>query len=374
MAKQKSKKRKSETQIKLDKLRSRQRNLKKKKEKSNGDVREMMRVKVLLAHYQGMKLETVAQAYGVGVKTVKEWKKKFEAEENLADEERSGRPSKLNEGQKQQLKMIITWHKEQVWTARHVYTLLVAVFGVSYSVQYIPELLGTLGLSYRKTMHILAKKNNAKREKWIKETLPQLYAQMVQEGWRLLWTDEVGFQTEGTLAKSWGPKGEKTEVPNYGRRGRVNLIGAFELGTGELYAVLTSFRVNAQRFRRFLCHLKRELPHDKLIIVCDNASFHKAKWLQAWYKEQQAWLHVEFLPSYSPDFNPIERLWRWMKTEYTHNQCWASKAGLKRYLRRMLTAISTRTEEVKGVMRQEMERLKLAFELYDTPCPFTIPA
>jgi len=101
-------------------------------------------------------------------------------------------------------------------------------------------------------------------------------------------------------------KGETIEIDNYGRRGRMNLIGAFELGTGQFYGVLTSFRVNAQRFRRFLCHLKREMRTDKLILICDNASFHKAKWFKQWYQQQTDWLHIEFLPGYSPDFNPIE--------------------------------------------------------------------
>jgi len=216
--------------------------------------------------------------------------------------------------------------------------------------------------------------NNAKRQIWIKETLPGLYVKVVQAGWRLFSVDEVGFQTEGTLAYSWGLKGRKTEIDNYGRHGRVNLMGAFELGSGQFYGVLTSFRVNAQRFRRFLCHLKREMPTDKLLLICDNASFHKANWLKEWYQQQQEWLHVEFLPGYSPDFNPIERLWRWIKTESIHNQCWASQKSLKKYLQRVLQNLSHRAEEVKSVMHQEMERLKLTFDFYDTPCPFTLSA
>ena len=367
------KKEKTDRQVKLDKLRGRYQQLKKKKAKSNADVREMMRLKALMAYYDGMKPETVAKCYGVGLKSFKQWLKKFEAEAQVSDNPRSGRPAKLSPPQQETLKAIITRHQEQVWTARHVYILLEAVFRVCYSVKYLPELLRSLGLSYHKAIHTLAKKNNANRQKWIKETLPALYAKLVQEGWRLFSVDEVGFQTEGTLAYSWGLKGQKTEIDNYGRHGRVNLIGAFELGSGQFYGVLTSFRVNAQRFRRFVCHLKREMPTDKLILICDNASFHKAKWLQAWY-QQQAWLHVEFLPGYSPDFNPIERLWRWMKTEYIHNQCWASKKSLKKYLQRILQNLSHQTEEVKSVMRQEMERLKLTFDFYDTPCPFTLPA
>ena len=367
------KKQKSDKQIKLEKLSSRYQRLKKKKEKSHADVREMMRLKALMAYYKGMTLKTVAQAYDIGVKTLKQWVKKFEAETELGDKARSGRPAKLSPGQKQQLKAIITRHKEQVWTARHVYVLLSAVFMVSYAPQYLPELLRSLGLSYHKAVHILIKKNEAKRKKWIQETLPALYVKVIQQGWRLFCMDEVGFQTEGTLAYSWGPKGEKIEIKNYGRHGRVNLMGALEYGSGVFYGVLTSFRVNAQRFRRFLCHLKREMPADKLIIICDNASFHKAKWLKEWYNNQQSWLHVEFLPGYSPDFNPIERLWRWMKKEYIHNECWASQAALRKHLQRVLLTMPQHPEEIKGVMRQEMERLKTAFEFYDTPFPFTIP-
>jgi transposase len=55
----------------------------------------MMRLKALMAYYKGMKLETLVQAYDIGVKSLKQWIKKFEAEAELGDKPRSGRPSKL---------------------------------------------------------------------------------------------------------------------------------------------------------------------------------------------------------------------------------------------------------------------------------------
>lgn len=157
------KKQKSDQQIKLAQLRSRYQQLKKKKAKSQGEVREMLRLKALMAYYRGMKLETVAQAYEVGVKTLQEWIKRFEAEQGLRDQARSGRPAKLSTGQQQQLKAIISRHQEPVWTARHVYVLLEAVFMVCYAPKYIPELRRSLGLSYHKAMHYLVKKNEEKR-------------------------------------------------------------------------------------------------------------------------------------------------------------------------------------------------------------------
>ena len=367
-------KKQSKKQIKLDKLRGRYHQLKKKKEKRNADVREMMRCKALIALYEGVDIETVAKCYGVGVKTLKKWKKSFEAQEKLGDKARSGRPPGLSSAQKQKLKEMITQDNQRVWTARHIYLLIKTTFSVTYSSKYLPELLRALGLSYHKAVHILAKKNAEKRQKWIQETLPALYAKAIKEGWRIFFVDEVGFQTEGTLTYSWGPKGEKIQIKNYGRHGRVNMIGAFELGSGVFYGLLTSFKVKSQRYRRFLCHLKREMRQDKIMVIADNASFHKAKWLQKWYTQQQEWLYVEFLPAYSPDFNPIERLWRWMKTEYIHNQCWVNKAALKKTLQGMLQEMPQRVNEVKSVMRKEIERLRLVFEAYETPFPFTMPA
>jgi len=342
--------------------------------KKRGDVRGVLRAKALKAYYKGIPLETVAKSYDVSPRTFKEWVKRFEREEEVEDQPRSGRPKKLPKDKEEELKQIIVTQNQRVWTARHVFVVLATTFQVVYAVKYIPELLRRLGLSFHKAIHELVKRNNEARRKWIQETLPALYADKIKEGWRIFYQDEVGFQTEGTLAYTWGLKGEKTVIENYGRHGRVNLIGAFELGTGIFYGVLTRFHVNACRFRRFLCHLKHEMRTDKLLLICDNARFHHAKWLKEWVGNQTAWLRLVFLPAYSPDFNPIERLWGWLKDEYTHNRCWHSQTHLLNDLVKMVSELPDRASEVKSVMQQEIERLKQVFEYYQTPVPAALAA
>jgi len=66
------------------------------------------------------------------------------------------------------------------------------------------------------------------------------------------------------------------------------VIDAFELGTGLFYGVQTTFKINAMRFRRFICHLKPTDAYDKMLLICDNARFHKAKWLTAWAEAQKS--------------------------------------------------------------------------------------
>jgi transposase len=303
------------------------------------------------------------------VKSLKKWIKKFETYGvgELEDKEREGRPRKLEEDKLKELKEIIEKQNQRIWVARHIHELLVLTFGVVYSVKYIPELLKQIGLSYHKAVHHLIKKNNEKRRQWIQEKLPEIYGKKIEEGWRIFYQDEVGFQSEGTLGYTWGPKGKKIEIANYGRHGRMNLIGALELGTGKFYGVLTSFRVNAMRFRRFIVHLKREMRTDKILLICDNASFHKAKWLTEWVKMQKEWLILEFLPAYSPDFNPIERLWRWMKTEFIHNKCWKNKKALKQDLLKILAEMPLHADALKSLMKKENERFETICEYYQVP-------
>ncbi|MEI8270697.1 MAG: IS630 family transposase [bacterium] len=338
------------------------------------DTRSILRIKALIAYYNGMSSFVIAKCYEITEKTLKNWIKRFENEEPLNDLSRSGRPNKLSKEQQEALCKMLTDQNQRVWVARHICVWLMITFNVCYSVRYLPEFLRKMGLSFHKAVHMLIKKNNDKRKTWIQETILAIYADKIKQGWRLFFQDEVGFQTEGTLAYSWGQRGKKNEIDNYGRHGRLNLIGAFELGTGVFYGVMTKFRVNASRFRRFLCHLKHEMRTDKIMIICDNARFHKAKWLTEWVSKQNNWLRLEFLPPYSPDFNPIERLWRWIKTEHMHNRCWKTLDELKEHLIQVVKDVKQRSSELTSVMRQEIERLNKIFEFYERQSPFSLLA
>lgn len=342
----------------------------KKKKPTASILRLYTRIKALIAFYKGHTVEQVASCYDISEKSLKRWIKRYERSgcEILSDAERSGRPLKLPKEYQEELKKLIEEQKGRVWVARHVHQIILTVFGVIYSVKYIPELLKKMGLSFHKSIHYLIKKDDEKRRKWIQEKLPEIYKEKQEQGWRIFYQDEVGFQTQGTLAYTWGAQGKKIEIPNYGRHGRMNLLGAFELGTGIFYGVTTSFKVNAMRFRRFICHLKREMRTDKILLICDNAGFHKAKWLTAWIETQSAWLRLEFLPAYSPDFNPIERLWRWMKTEFIHNKCWKSLQELREYLKEILVNVVQCAESLKSLMKKENKRFEKISDYYEVEC------
>ena len=89
---------------------------------------------------------------------------------------------------------------------------------------------------------------------------------------------------------------------------RRNVIGAVSPATGRLISLIVP-HCDTEMFQAFLDTMAREHPASgkRVCLVLDNASWHKTQRLE--------WHHIEkvFLPPYSPDMNPIERLWQYLK-------------------------------------------------------------
>ena len=86
------------------------------------------------------------------------------------------------------------------------------------------------------------------------------------------------------------------------------------------------------------------------------ASVHKAKEFIVWAESHCDRLHLEFLPTYSPDFDPTERLWHLIKTEHMHNRCWPSKKSLRQHLRECLQGMPEQAEALRSLMKKENKR------------------
>jgi transposase len=98
------------------------------------------------------------------------------------------------------------------------------------------------------------------------------------------------------------------------------LFGAVRLEDGYL-ATQKAERFDAQTFQDFLSSLGRHLRKGrKMIVVADNARWHHAAVLKPWLLKREAWFNLEFLPPYSPQLNPIERVWKLIRCLCTHNR------------------------------------------------------
>ena len=119
----------------------------------------------------------------------------------------------------------------------------------------------------------------------------------------------------------WVPPEDKDPVLLHApTRKSVACFGAASLGAGKL---VTAFepKFNAESFERFLKTLLKHRSRGKrLVLVLDNAKYHHARALLPWLQRQRKVLTLLFLPPYSPDLNPIERVWKLTRRLATHNR------------------------------------------------------
>jgi transposase len=124
--------------------------------------------------------------------------------------------------------------------------------------------------------------------------------------------DESGIEGDPRPRRRWTVRGGRPKIPYLGDHIRTNVIGSVCPVTGESFAMIFD-GVDTEVFQCYLDHLAEAIPPDpkkRRILILDNASWHKAARLD--------WHHFEvrFLPAYSPDLNPIERLWLRLKADY----------------------------------------------------------
>ena len=105
-------------------------------------------------------------------------------------------------------------------------------------------------------------------------------------------------------------------------RKSVGYFGAVRLRDGKLVFQREERKFNAMTFHTFLKHLRRVSSRSgrRVAIIIDNARYHHAKLHADWRSQQAPQFILDFLPPYSPDLNPIERLWKLTRRLCLHNR------------------------------------------------------
>lgn len=136
----------------------------------------------------------------------------------------------------------------------------------------------------------------------------------------MLFEDEASLSNTATLAYTWGKKGEQPRtIQPQRRRERVTLFGAVAPLTGEFVQQVSS-RGNTSSFFSFLLKVAGAYRGQKVYLVLDNVRFHHAKRLKRVLDRYSHRVELVFLPPYSPDLNPVERIWWAMRKQITHNR------------------------------------------------------
>jgi transposase len=138
--------------------------------------------------------------------------------------------------------------------------------------------------------------------------------------------DEARFGQQGTLTKVWAPKGSRPTAVKQTKYEWIYLYAAVEPATGESTALLAP-HVNTATMSVFLRMLSEDVARtgrdDVAVVIMDQAGWHVSKHLEV---PENIW--IVLLPPYSPELNPVENLWHWIKSHHTSNRAFADYEDL----------------------------------------------
>jgi len=234
-------------------------------------------------------------------------------------------------------------------------------FGIRLNRSSCRNYLHRLGFVLKRPKKRLVKANAERRAAFVRE-YALLRAAAQATGAKLFFVDEAHFYADVDLRGKWVLRGEPALVdstsPRWGEK--ASYYSAVCLETGEVEVMELEGNSSAATSVAFLQQLRAHHP-EPLIVVWDNGPAHSGDPLRAYLTTPDLRLRLVRLPAYSPDFNPDEHIWGWVRAEVTANTCFGTKASVGDAVGAFFRGVSQRTDEVKRRCRTVLQTQADAF-------------
>jgi transposase len=332
---------------------------------ATGNVRLVRRISALLDLGRGDSVAQVAERHSISRQVVYNWLKAYllHGEISLVYRRSSGRKPRLTKTEKGRLAEMIKGGPQAAgfgtacWTSLLIQLLIQQEFGVLYNRHYVCALLHNLGFSFQKARFVSDHLDEEARQRWWAETWPEILCLARKKNAMILFGDEVSFAQWGSLGYTWAPVGQQPVVKTTGKRKGYKVFGLIDMFSGRFFHRGLVERFNSERYQAFLSQVLDQTSQH-LILIQDGAKYHTSKAIRAFFQEHQDRLAVFQLPSYSPDYNPIEFLWKKMKQRATHNQYFSTFEALVKSVDQALSHFSCRAAEIKSLMGLYIQTLQ----------------
>jgi len=221
-----------------------------------------------------------------------------------------GSSPKLTLAQQQALKIEL---KTKIYaTAFQVIAWVEKQWGVSYELSAMHKLLKRLGFSYKKNRLVPSKADPVLQYLFVRWF--EWFCARLGPNDRLYFGDAVHFKHNAEAGYAWSEVGEPHRIPANTGRQRYNVLGAYCIQTHEHVFLLTPDNINRDKLIEFLPLLRAKHPQGKIYLMLDNARYNHAHQLKE--EAQKHHITLDYLPPYSPNLNPIERLWKFVRKKF----------------------------------------------------------
>jgi transposase len=277
-------------------------------------------MRALELHQQGRSQRLIANALGATESAVSRWMAAARSggrEALVSHTDRRGAAPKLTP---EQVRLVpdFLWHgaeaygfRGDVWTCGRVAGVIREEFDVSYSNSQVSRLLKHLGWTPQVPITRAIQRDEEAIARWRAESWPALRRQARRERRELVFADESGFYLLPGVVKTYAPRARTPVLDEWQTRDHLSVMGGVT-PRGKVYTLVRPTSLTGLHTIEFLLHLGR-LAGDRLLVVWDGSPIHRRAEVSEFVAEARGAIVVERLPSYAPDLNPVEWLWRHLK-------------------------------------------------------------
>lgn len=314
-----------------------------------------LRERAVAAVYRGMPRGEVAEAYGVDRTTLYRWLKRYEKQggAGLRRKPGSGRPRTLADLDSSDFRDFVLepasafGFESDLWTVRRIHQVIVQQHKIQVSQDTIWRRLREAGLTYQKPEREYYEIDEQARQEWLRCEVPKIRETVEKHRAILYFQDESNVSLTALLGKTWALRGRTPKAKVTGKRGGIAAMSAISR-RGHLLFRLHEKRIASAEVIDFLGQMLKHHSRRHLVVVMDQAPPHVSKKTKS-YIDSQTRLHVFYLPKYSPDWNPDEKVWNHLKHQELQAHPAKTKEELKQLAHRKLENMAADDALIRGL-------------------------
>lgn len=290
--------------------------------------KELKRVQAILLVNNASSPELIKQLTGYNQKYSFDLRRKYLTQgiASLQDPKKDPRALLTRNQREEVLKMVrITTPKNYgyetpYWTP----SILARIIKEQYDVQYKSKT--SLYIIFRQAKFTYHKPDKQYKNRqqdiidtWIEKQRDFIKDALKEEKTEVLVADEMFLSTQTTTQKVWLPQGEFPRIDVSSKREIRTIYGFLNVKRGREHAFKT-LRANSDETCKVLDQIGGIYRGKKIVIVWDNAPWHKSALIKSYLDNTKHRFHLIQLPPYAPELNPQENVWKWGRSEVTHNK------------------------------------------------------
>jgi transposase len=325
------------------------------------DAKVAVRVRVILALAADYSTKTIAELFLLSEQTVLKWRDRYERRTLFSDwlaTRAKGSAGKLTRAQKRELKAYV--RSETITDAQIVCDFISDAYGVAYTTDGVRKLLHKLGFVYKKTTLVPGKLNEKAQAAFVEEI--GALSESLPEDEVILYGDVVHPQWNVQASYAWILRGEEKQVLTNSGREHMNISGAYDVAScrSVIHYTPPKQAVNFDEALALFSKIEESYPEKRVIhIILDNAGYFKKAW-RLYLEDGGGRIQVHWLPSYSPNLNLIERLWRFMHRDIIGVKRRETLAEFEKDISAFFASLSDYETRLRQFIGTEPHLIKLA--------------